>query len=166
MIGDENGIVALLQLAFKKWPFFDLKCSSLDHWKWRYLNNPINFQNIACALNNGNIIGVNHDIPVVIKRLDEEVYEIGKRDLQDFVTKTWSLSTPMEEMEMNETHASFSRGEAKGLVKKAGLVARKLITFADIKGDLRLHNMSLESPFLPWDRKFILVSMHTNIHFF
>ena len=38
--GDENQIVPLLILAFKTWPFYDITCSPIDHWKWRYLDNP------------------------------------------------------------------------------------------------------------------------------
>lgn len=38
--GDELQIVPLLILAFEKWPFFDIGCSAIDHWRWRYLDNP------------------------------------------------------------------------------------------------------------------------------
>jgi GNAT superfamily N-acetyltransferase len=36
--GDELQIVPLLILTFKVWPFFDIDCSPIDHWWWRYLD--------------------------------------------------------------------------------------------------------------------------------
>jgi len=38
--GDEKGIVKLLDLVFDGWPRFDIECSPIDHWKWKYLDNP------------------------------------------------------------------------------------------------------------------------------
>jgi len=96
--------------------------------------------------------------PVYLKKLSKGKYEISKRDLQDFVTKTWSLKSPMETMEMNETHASFSEKEAKRITQNAGFSTKKFITFTNIEGDLKLHNISLEGKTDPWDRKFMLVA--------
>jgi len=39
--GDEEKLVQLLQLVFNGWPRFDINCTSLDHWKWKYENNPL-----------------------------------------------------------------------------------------------------------------------------
>ena len=58
--GDEAQIVELLDLVFEGWPKFDLKCSALDHWKWKYLDNPYKRHTITVAERNGTIIGVNH----------------------------------------------------------------------------------------------------------
>lgn len=37
--GDEEGIVELLEIVFDGWPHFDLPCSRVDHWKWKFLDN-------------------------------------------------------------------------------------------------------------------------------
>lgn len=97
--------------------------------------------------------------PVHLKKLSRGKYKISKRDLQDFVTKTWSLNSPMETMEMNETHASFSEKEARKITQNVGFSTRKFITFTNIEGDLKLHNISLEGKTDPWNRKFMLVTL-------
>lgn len=99
---------------------------------------------------------------VHLVKVGEGRYEIGKRDLQDFVTKTWSLNSPMEEMEMNETHASFSQEEAETMVRKAGFSIDRFISFTNIAEDLKIHKVLLEPPALPWNRKFMLVASKTS----
>jgi 2-polyprenyl-3-methyl-5-hydroxy-6-metoxy-1,4-benzoquinol methylase len=94
---------------------------------------------------------------VWLKKLEKGLYEIEKRDLQDFVTKTWSFNSPMEDMEMRETHASFSREEAEGMVRKVGFLPTQFITFTNIENDLRDHRIELRED-MPWNRKFLLVS--------
>jgi len=69
--GDEVGIVELLQLVFDGWPRFDLNCSSLDHWRWKYLSNPLDMIFIAVAVNKGRTIGCHHSIPLRIKIGDD-----------------------------------------------------------------------------------------------
>jgi len=97
--------------------------------------------------------------PVLLRKLCEGRYEINKRDIQDFLTKTWSLNSPMEEMEMNETHASFSREEAETMVEGIGLSVDTFIPFTNIEGDFRVHHATLEPPARPWERKFLLVAV-------
>ena len=60
--GDETQIVPLLELVFKGWPPFDLPCSPLDHWKWKYQSQPTFFNEIGVALDNDKIVGCNHAI--------------------------------------------------------------------------------------------------------
>jgi len=69
--GDEDGIVELLELVFDGWPKFDLECTPLDHWKWKYLDNPLKTSFIALGVNEDGIIGVNHSIPHRIKICDD-----------------------------------------------------------------------------------------------
>ena len=95
---------------------------------------------------------------VYFRKLDEGRYEISKRDYQDFVTKFWSLNTPMEEIEMNETHASFSKAEAEKLVQKAGFTVNKFVTFTYINESLTFNKITLEPKYRPWNRKFLLVA--------
>jgi len=69
--GDEEEIVELLELVFDGWPKFDLGCSALDHWKWKYLDNPLNTSFIALGVSEDGIIGVNHSFPHRIKIGDD-----------------------------------------------------------------------------------------------
>ena len=94
---------------------------------------------------------------VHLKELDSGIYEIGRRDLQDFVTKTWSFNSPMEDMEMNETHAAFSRKEAEVIVRRAGFSLKRFITLTNIENDLKNHRIELKGT-SPWNRKFLLIS--------
>jgi len=101
--------------------------------------------------------------PVHLKKLNSGKYEISRRDIQDFVTKTWFINSPMEEIEMKETHASFSREEAEAIVQKAGLLIDNFITFTNIEEDLKLHHISLTSTTSPWNRKFLLTAIKSKI---
>ena len=55
--GDEEGIVELLELVFDGWPHFDLECTPLDHWKWKYLDNPTTNAVLSVAVSNNEIVG-------------------------------------------------------------------------------------------------------------
>jgi len=54
-------------VAFRDWPNFDLKCSPLEHWRWKYKDNPQNRIVVCLAENYGKIIGCHHTIPARIK---------------------------------------------------------------------------------------------------
>lgn len=71
--GDEDKIVELLQAAFDGWPQMDLTCTSLDHWKWKYLDNPFEKNDIVVAGNEYRVIGCKHSIPLNIK-VDSDIY--------------------------------------------------------------------------------------------
>jgi GNAT superfamily N-acetyltransferase len=71
--GDEEEIVELLELVFDGWPKFDLECTPLDHWKWKYLDNPLKTSFIALGVNEDEIIGANQALPLRIK-VGEEVF--------------------------------------------------------------------------------------------
>ncbi len=98
---------------------------------------------------------------VHLKKLGSGIYEIGRRDLQDFVTKTWSFNSPMEDMEMNETHAPFSRREAEAIVRRAGFSPMQFILLTNIENDLKDHRIELKRKTSPWYRKFLLISSKT-----
>ncbi len=83
---------------------------------------------------------------------------MSRRCLQDFLTKAWSLGTPMEPTEMNETHNVFRRAETEHLLSAAGFAVREWIDFADITADLaRAGGSPLEGR--PWCRKFLAVAV-------
>ena len=69
--GDELEIVPLLQLAFDGWPHLDKGCSSLDHWRWKYRDNPIELVCITVAISRKRIIGCQHSVQKRIKIGDD-----------------------------------------------------------------------------------------------
>jgi GNAT superfamily N-acetyltransferase len=69
--GDEEEIVEFLQLAINGWPKFDLDCTPIDHWRWKYQNNFLKSKIITLALSDKRIIGSIHAIPLKTKIFDE-----------------------------------------------------------------------------------------------
>ena len=65
--GDEEGIVQLLQLVFNGWPNFDLDCSPVDHWRWKYLCNPTGESLVIIGESNGEIVGCSHTYLINLK---------------------------------------------------------------------------------------------------
>jgi len=64
---DEEEIVQLLNLSFKGWPKFDLNCSPLEHWRWKYQDNPLKMNFITVGTSQNKIIGCDHGTPLKIK---------------------------------------------------------------------------------------------------
>ncbi len=65
--GDEGKIVQLLSEVFDGWPKFDLPCSPMEHWRWKYQRTSLTKSLIAVAISNDKIIGCNHSIFLKIK---------------------------------------------------------------------------------------------------
>ncbi|MHC4779240.1 MAG: class I SAM-dependent methyltransferase [Planctomycetota bacterium] len=83
------------------------------------------------------------------------VVRLSRRDLQDFLTKDWSLGTAMEAIEMQETHNVFQEGETVAALQEAGFHQVEWLPFSSIDDDLdrcRGERVSGES----WHRKFLL----------
>lgn len=55
--GDENEIIDLLEYVFDGWPHFDIECTPLDHWKWKYLDNPTSNAVLSVALYDNEVVG-------------------------------------------------------------------------------------------------------------
>jgi hypothetical protein len=72
--GDEEEIVRLLQSVFNGWPHFDLGCPPLDHWHWKYDDNPLRSKSVAVAESEERIIGCSHGFHINVK--------IGHRSLK------------------------------------------------------------------------------------
>ena len=66
-LGDEEEIVHFLGLPFKGWPRFDITCSPLDHWKWKFLDNPWKLTISSLCVKGGGIVGCFHGIPRMLK---------------------------------------------------------------------------------------------------
>jgi len=65
--GDEEVIVQLLQRGFKGWPHLDLPCTPLDHWRWKYQENPLKKNVVVIAENGGKVVGCTHGFYLKIK---------------------------------------------------------------------------------------------------
>ena len=65
--GDEDDIIRLLQLVFKRWPPFDLKCTPLDHWNWRYKDNLTGQTTVTVAKDGNKLVGCIHWNPRRVK---------------------------------------------------------------------------------------------------
>lgn len=87
----------------------------------------------------------------------DNIVKISKRCLQDFLTKYWSFNTPMESMEMNETHNVFRKSEIVGLIESLGFSVSKWVVFSNIQTDIkRVKGELLEGSF--WFRKFLFIA--------
>jgi ubiquinone/menaquinone biosynthesis C-methylase UbiE len=83
---------------------------------------------------------------------------ISKRCLQDFLSKTWSLNSPMESIEMNETHNVFGKKETIQLIESSGFEVYSWKAFSDIREDLKeAKGELLEGE--AWKRKFLLAAV-------
>ena len=100
---------------------------------------------------------LNFQYRTVRVRQEGDKLAMPKRDLQDFVTKVWSFGSPMEGMEMRETHCVFSEEEVKRLLETAGLLVTGFIEFQDIAADLEMQGLRLLFP-SSWRRKFICIA--------
>ncbi len=72
--GDEKSVVELMIKVFGGWPHFDIRCSPLDHWKWKYLDNPKRLNAIVVAEEGGIIVGCEHGYFVNVKIGDSLVF--------------------------------------------------------------------------------------------
>jgi hypothetical protein len=58
--GMETEIVELLNSVFDRWPKHEIQCKPVDHWRWKYTDNPSGKYIITIAKINNRIIGCNH----------------------------------------------------------------------------------------------------------
>lgn len=96
--------------------------------------------------------------PARHERVEANLVRMSRHSLQDFLTKTWSLNTPMESMEMNETHNVFQKKEAIGLMESSGFKVHEWIDFSDIRDELKAAGGDLVEGQV-WNRKFLLIAI-------
>jgi len=65
--GDEEQIIQLLDLVFHGWPHYDIPCPSINHWIWKFKENPTKKYNIAVAEFEKNIVACDHGFYTKIK---------------------------------------------------------------------------------------------------
>jgi ubiquinone/menaquinone biosynthesis C-methylase UbiE len=95
--------------------------------------------------------------PATHQHVGDNNVRISKRCLQDFLTKDWSLNSPMESIEMNETHNVFEKIETIQLIESSGFSVCNWIPFSDIREDLEcVKGELLEGE--AWFRKFLLIA--------
>jgi hypothetical protein len=58
--GDKDQIVQLLNLVFQGWPHFNIKGTSLDHWTWKFEQNPTRKYNVIVGEVDKKIIACDH----------------------------------------------------------------------------------------------------------
>jgi hypothetical protein len=56
-LGDEEAIVSLFKKGFGSWPRFDLECAPVDHWLWKFRDNPFQRSIVLVAELSGRIVG-------------------------------------------------------------------------------------------------------------
>jgi ubiquinone/menaquinone biosynthesis C-methylase UbiE len=96
--------------------------------------------------------------PATHEGTGNNLVKISKRCLQDFLSKTWSLNSPMESIEMNETHNVFEKKETIQLIESSGFTVCSWKAFSDIREDLKeAGGELLEGE--AWERKFLLVAV-------
>lgn len=96
--------------------------------------------------------------PATHQSISDNRLRISKRCLQDFLTKDWSFNSPMESIEMNETHNVFKKVETIKLIESSGFSVCNWIPFSDIREDLkRVDGELLKGE--AWFRKFLLIAI-------
>jgi hypothetical protein len=61
--GDEEQIIALLEMVFGDWPRFDLECTKKEHWTWKMKDTPTGINpTVVTETEEGDIIGVSQGI--------------------------------------------------------------------------------------------------------
>jgi GNAT superfamily N-acetyltransferase len=59
---EEEEIVLFLDHAFDGWPGKELSCNSIDHWRWKYLENHLGLHIIVYCKVNSRIVGCDHSL--------------------------------------------------------------------------------------------------------
>lgn len=72
--GDKEGIIELLQFVFDVWPPFDLNCTPLEHWEWKFIDNPLKIYSIIVSRNIGKIIGCLHCTSRIVKIGEKSIF--------------------------------------------------------------------------------------------
>jgi predicted N-acetyltransferase YhbS len=58
--GDVTKVVRLLEDVFDGWPNHDVKSGSLEHWRWKHLDNPLGRSLVLVTESGGEIVASNH----------------------------------------------------------------------------------------------------------
>jgi len=100
-LGEEQSIVRLLIEGFNGWPRFDVSCTSLEHWRWKYLENPLGNSVVQVALCEDKVVGARHSYPIWIRIAGKRFYGFCSGDIvvhPDY--RGMGISTNLVEMNM------------------------------------------------------------------
>jgi len=78
---DGDRIVPLLDQVFGGWPGFNLAYSSLEHWRWKHIDNPRGESQIMVCELDGDLIGVSHNAVLEIKQGESVITASQSSDL-------------------------------------------------------------------------------------
>ncbi len=129
--GGEEEIVRLLELVWGRWPGFDIECSPLEHWRWKYQNNSPRMNQIAVGVNNNRIIGCDHARLLKVK-IGNGIFlcahEVDEAVHHDF--RGMGISRRMKELEMGlrkgaGVYLSFFETENPILIKRVSRIAHR-----------------------------------------
>ncbi len=124
--GDEDKLVKLLVDVFKPWPQIDLDCSLLDHWKWKFIDNPAykDTSPHVVAEYKGEIIGVSHGMWYYTKVGDETYFSSKGADVvvnQNY--RGMRVFTRISELK-DKTNTNYGRQFSYGLTENPLLINR------------------------------------------
>jgi predicted N-acetyltransferase YhbS len=109
--GEETKIVELLDDAFHGWPHFDLQCPRLDHWRWKYEDNPVNRKMVIVGESDQNIIGCSHGVYLRLKMGNRSLIAHQGVDLavhKDFRDKgVFSKMIELKDKSLKEDHTNI-----------------------------------------------------------
>ena len=148
-LGDEEEIVELLQLVLGGWPHFDLDCTPLEHWRWKYLDRLSMKKTVVVALSDDKIVGCLHDGCHKIKAGDTIVLGDQGTDLAvhpDF--RRMGIYNKMDEY-FDDLNLSFSVSGNPIVYKKAMRSGDRRfpyhISFMTLIKDIDMHFDNVES---------------------
>ena len=127
--GDEGDIVGFLQSVFNGWPHFDLGCPPLDHWRWKYDDNPLRSKSVVVAESGKRIIGCSHGFHLNVK--------LGHRSVKAQQSVDLAISENFRGMGINPkiTAAKNEIAKEKKVSLSYGLSATPIVVRSKIKID-------------------------------
>ncbi len=146
---DEEQLVPLLQDGFGGWPQFDIDCTPLDHWNWKFVDNPNRGISIVMGSVDEKIVCCLHDSPRKLK-FGEKIFLVSQ-SVDTFVhpdfrrlglyTQMFSLSQERRIIEKKSLICSISGNPI--LVKSSDRKGRPVIPYPLLKmiriNDVDLH---------------------------
>jgi len=67
--------------VFRGWPKQDIRCSKVDYWKWKHLENPVAESIMLVTEIDEQVVGSNHSLPMKVKPSDQELLCVIGTDL-------------------------------------------------------------------------------------
>lgn len=160
--GDEVQIIDVLSKSFKKWPGIDISVSKLDHWKWKFQDDPVGTSLIMVIEDSGKIVGCWHRIISKININNHELIAAQGADiaiLPEYQGKGLSSKLRMKVYELEEkgkidftygftSHPKILMTAYKGKQVKLPGVITEYIKINDINKYIMINNKPFLKTFL------------------